>query len=100
MGAPIQTYKPLILHHQTTPPPTPWQAFKMALVVPSFNTPVYTRYSYPQVLGQVLGLVMFLKDPFVIYYCVPHRYEEVLSYNPCRHLHLPRTIVLLIVQYK
>ena len=33
-------------------PPTPWQAFKMALAVPSFNTTLYTRCSPPQPLAK------------------------------------------------
>jgi len=38
--------------NQTPHPPTPWQAFKMALVVPSFNTPLHTRYSPPPPLAK------------------------------------------------
>jgi len=33
-------------------PSPPWQAFKMALVAPSFNTPPHTRYSPPPTLAK------------------------------------------------
>ena len=46
-GALIRTLKPLISHTCKTLPNTPWQAFKMALVVPSFNTPLRTSCSPP-----------------------------------------------------
>ena len=47
-----RTYPPLMTHKQTNLPPTPWQVFKMVLVVPPFNTPLHTRRSPPPHLAK------------------------------------------------
>jgi len=54
-GTLTQTYQPLIWQNQTIHPPTPWQAFKMALVVSSFNTPLHPRCSPPPPLEACIG---------------------------------------------
>jgi len=66
-GHPYTIMQTTILQNPINPPHTPWQACKMALVVPSFNTQLHTRCSPPPPLtnknssvGRALGTAQVL----------------------------------------
>jgi len=79
-GTLTQTYQPLIWQNQTTHPPTPWQAFKMALVVSSFNTTLHPRCSPPPPLAKRARLwgVHWHRTGWRLFGCTPTIHLEMV----------------------